>query len=177
MKLLLENWRGYMNESRGDLFYHFSNKKFEEFNLDNASDSAIWGKGVYLSDSPDDLSGWGKEDIGAGFLYKVRLNSDPDNIINITQPIPPETYKRIEKYIGRPLSDMTKEDGIFPFNVLDRKYGSVANAMQKMGFEVLKHPAPGAHKGSHYLVVKPSIIDIIQVIDTDKERSGDETPT
>ena len=54
------------------------------------------------------------------------------------------------------------EDGIFPFNTLDKKYGSVANAMREMGFEVLKHPSPGAHKGSHYLVVNPEVINILE---------------
>ena len=120
MKLLLENWRGYLKEDEGETFYHFSNKKFDEFNLDDASDSAIWGKGVYLSDNPDDLSGWGKEDRSHGFLYKVEIKTDQKNIIDMTQPITPETYERIEEHLGRPLADITKEDGIFPFNTLDK---------------------------------------------------------
>ena len=151
-----------MNENEGETFYHFSNEKFDKFSLDNTSDSAIWGNGIYLSDSPDDLSGWGKEDRHHGFLYKVAIESAPDNIIDITQPIPPEIYHRIEEYIGRPLADITKEDEIFPFNTLERKDGSVANAMRAMGFEVLKHPSPGAHKGNHYLVVNPSAINILE---------------
>ena len=162
MKLLLENWREYLKEDEGEIFYHFSNKKFDEFSLNDASDSAIWGKGVYLSDNPDDLSGWGKEDRNHGFLYKVEIKTDQKNIIDMTQPITPETYERIEEHLGRPLADITKEDGIFPFNTLDKKYGSVANAMREMGFEVLKHPSPGAHKGSHYLVVNPEVINILE---------------
>jgi hypothetical protein len=162
MKLLLENWREYINEDEGKTFYHFSNEKFDKFSLDKTSDSAIWGNGIYLSDSPDGLSGWGKEDRNHGFLYKVEIKTDPKNIIDMTQRIPPETYERFEEYIGRPLADITKEDGIFPFNTLDRKGGSVANAMRAMGFEVLKHPPPGAHKGNHYLVVNPSAINILE---------------
>jgi len=171
MKLLLENWRQYLNENEGERFYHFSNKSFDKFSLDNASDSAIWGKGVYLSDNPDDLSGWGKEGSRRGFLYEVEIETEPDNIIDITQRIPPETYEKIEQHIGRHLADITKEDGIFPFNALDRKYGSVASAMREMGFEVLKHPSPGAHKGNHYLVANPSVINILKVEEIN------ETPT
>jgi hypothetical protein len=163
MKKLLTEWRRYLNENEGGTFYHFSNKRFDKFSLDNASDSAIWGKGIYLSDSPDDLSGWGKESRQHGFLYEVEIETEKDNIIDITQPTPPETYKRIEQLLGRSLADLTKEDGIFPFNALDRKYGSVANAMLKMNFKVLKHPSPGGHKGNHYLVPNPLDIKILKV--------------
>ena len=165
MKLLLENWRQYLNVDEGERLYHFSNEKFDKFSLDSASDSAIWGKGVYLSDNPDDLSGWGKVNRSHGFLYKVVIKTDQKNIIDMTQPITSEIYERIEEHIGRPLADITKEDGLFPFNILDRKYGSVANAMRKMGFKALKHPPPGAHKGNHYLVPNPSDIEILKVED------------
>ena len=162
MKLLLEYWRGYLNEGEGETFYHFSNEKFDKFSLDKASDSAIWGRGIYLSDNASDLRGWGKEDRNHGFLYEVEIKTDQKNIIDMTQPIPPKTYERIEAYIGRSLSDKTKEDGIFPFYPLEKKAGSVANAMREMGFEVLKHHPPGSHKGNHYLVVTPSAIDILK---------------
>jgi len=165
MNILREYIRELLREKRNTAgtFYHFSNEKFDEFSLSNASDSAIWGKGIYLSDDPDDLSGWGKEDRNRGFLYTVEIKSDQKNIIDMTQPIPPEIYERIEAHLERPLSDITKEDGIFPFNTLDRKSGSVANAMREMGFEVLKHPPPGSHKGSHYLVTEPSVIGVLEV--------------
>ena len=145
------------------LLYHYSDKNFSRLDPSKGSPSAIWGSGVYLSDRKEGLEGWSEGGKKEGYLYTVRLKPSA-RMLDITKPIPPEIYERIEEHLGRPLPDITKEDGLFPFTTLDRKYGSVANAMRKIGFDVMRHRPPGTHPGNHYLVVNPRVLQIKDTI-------------
>lgn len=143
--------------------YHFSPARFEHFDMSKASPSAVWGPGVYLSEKKSGLEAWGSMHGGqSGFLYEVVVATSSDNVIDMTKPLPPAAYDKMEKALGRPLGASTKEDGLFPFLTLEKKYGTVAKALERMGFDVLIHTLNDA-QGRHYLVTNPHVLKIASV--------------
>ena len=84
MKLLLENWRKYLNEDEQlELFdgckpiiaYHASNEKFDKFDMSFANPDDHAGKGIYFSTDLEEYSEYDPySTIGNKYIYKVKLN-------------------------------------------------------------------------------------------------------
>lgn len=142
--------------------YHFSHTLFDHFDLAHSSPTAVWGPGVYLSARKSELSGWSKHPGSPGYLYEVLITTSPDRVSDITKPTTNEVYARIEQGLGRALPASTKDDGFFPFMTLERRYGTVADALRAFGFDVLIHQLNEGH-GKHYLVVRPEVLRIVSV--------------
>lgn len=142
--------------------YHFSIARFDHFDMTLASPTAVWGPGVYLSARKSKLSGWSKRPGTPGYLYEVLITTSPDRVVDMTKPIPSEVYARIEQALGRALPASTKGDGLFPFTTLEKRYGTVGDALRAFGFDVLIHELNDAH-GKHYLVLRPEALRIVSV--------------
>jgi hypothetical protein len=142
--------------------YHFSHTLFDHFDLAYSSPTAVWGPGVYLSARKSKLSGWSKHPGSPGYLYEVLITTAPDRVAEISKPTTNEVYARIERGLGRELPASTKESGAFPFIALEKRYGTVADALRAFGFDVLIHQLNDAH-GKHYLVLRPEVLRIVSV--------------
>jgi hypothetical protein len=155
--------------------YHFSDTLFDHFDLAHSSPTAVWGPGLYLSAKKSGLSGWSKRPGATGYLYEVLVTTSPDRVVDMTKPLPSEVYAQIEQALGRALPASTKDDGIFPFMTLERRYGTVADALRAIGFDVLIHELSDAH-GKHYLVVRPEAGRIVSVQSNGEVRVAEGIP-
>lgn len=150
--------------------YHYSESEFSEFSLKHASKTAIYGPGIYLSET-DKLSGWGKTRSKAGYLYTVSFSGE---VIDISKPAPDSAYDRIESVIGREIPP-EQRDGALPLMSLIRASGSVTEGIRDAGYDAVAHRAPGGPgiRGEiHYAVVNVKSLKIIKVDETMMESVG-----
>lgn len=139
-----------------ELLYHHSPLPFDKFEMSGSSSSAIWGAGIYLSDSPENLGGW-KQTGQNGFLYSVSFSGGSDRVLDITEPLSATNAKKIGDALGREIS---MYNGI-PFLSIEKRFGSMANALPKMGYDMMVHsPAAQSSANKHYLCVNPSTLHI-----------------
>jgi hypothetical protein len=138
--------------------YHHSPFLFDKFDMSLASQTAIWGKGIYLSDSPRNLGGW-KDQKGNGYIYEVDATTSTDKILNITEPLSNLDIDKVEFGIGRKL-----KEPIAPFLSIEKRFGTLTEFMIGMGYDILIHsPAAQSSAKYHYLCVNPSILRISNV--------------
>ena len=125
------------------IYYHSSKAEFDKFDINKSSDSAIHGKGLYFTEHPDE--NWGGYKNG--------------NHVPITRSYYLRAYNplTIREYPGKAeLTQLCKCVGVdpnrdtIPLIALDRKFGSLANAVKSCGFDALIHLGPANKK--HILV-------------------------
>ena len=121
---------------------HTTNSPWEVFDMDKARDSAVWGKGIYLSfDTP-----WkGEKNSNAMKLY-VKA----ENILDVTQPLTEEARAKLSAYAGR-------EVDAVPFFTMEKRNGSVTAGAKAAGFDGIIHNGPGG-TGKHLVVFDPTQI-------------------
>lgn len=149
--------------------YHYSEKLFTRFDTSKSSRSAVWGPGIYCTDVPgiSESKGWGKTRSPEGYLYTVVVHTTKDRVLDGTQPLPDWMVSKLETAVERSLPDRT-----IPFFAMERRFGSVAEALEPWGFDVFVHPPPGSHKGNHYVVTNPSLITIQSVAKIEKTKEA-----
>ena len=139
------------------VLYHHSPFLFQRFDMSKSSKSAIWGSGIYLSDSPIGLGGW-KSAGQKGYLYDVEFNGTTDKILDITMPLSENDTVRIAEILGRETVDS------IPIISLEKKFGSVAESLKSMGYDIMVHmPAAQSSAKRHYLCVNINVLNILNV--------------
>jgi hypothetical protein len=136
------------------------------FDLSKFSPTAVWGPGLYLTPDAEEAFKWGKTAAAARglptvYLNEVTVETPSSRYIDITQPVTEEIYLRLDEALGRHVS----RSGTFPFISFERRYGSVADGMRALGFDVLVHRL-NEGRPKHYLVARPEAIKQVSIQST-----------
>jgi len=127
-------------------FYHFTESSLEDlskFDLSKSQESSVLGKALYGFFDGGKWNPVGRK----GKLLKGYISGD---VIDLTQPITEENKSKIEKILGREIPN----DGTIPLLSLEKKYGSIANALKEAGFVSAIHEGPGK-SGKHIAIFEP----------------------
>ena len=115
---------------RPQVFLHTTRSNFDEFDLDKAKDSAVYGKGIYLS-MPDKSWNRMSNDITLHLYLKTK------NPLDITKPLDSIDMKRLSEYAGRNVETP-------PLMTMEKRHGSVINGASVAGYDSIIHVGPGA---------------------------------
>jgi len=159
--------------------YHGSAIDLRHVDIDLArmSETSVWGPGLYASADADEARRWGslaaaQRDEPAVYLHKLQIETTPDRYIGGAgaAPISDAAYGRLEAGLGRKI-DRT---GALPFVTLERRYGSVANGLRALGFDVFEHQLNQA-RPVHYLILNPAAAAVVGVETTPARVSPSKT--
>jgi hypothetical protein len=128
------------------------------FDLTKLSKSAVWGPGLYLTTDSDEALKWARtkaqeRKASRIYLHKVDVETTPKAYIDITKPLPGSFFDTMEEKLGRKFN----REGGFPFITFDLRFGSVADGMRALGFDVFAHKL-NEKSPLHYLVARPEAV-------------------
>lgn len=125
------------------IVYHTTDTPWTVFDSEKARDSAVWGKGIYLSTS--------------GKLWKEKNNSIVAPLflrsttpLDITKPQSQDSLRMLSAYAGRQVAAP-------PFIAMERRNGSVTAGAKAAGFDSIIHEGPGS-SGTHVVAFDPTQI-------------------
>lgn len=136
------------NHGRPRVYYHGTDKDFDEFSPEKSKSSVVWGKGVYATEVKESAAGWRRgEGQNTKPLY-IRSHNPMDIRSTMTQ-------KDINTFTNHgiaptSINDPSEKYHTFPLFKMERRHGSVSESASHMGYDSVLHHGPGVGE-SHIL--------------------------
>jgi hypothetical protein len=131
------------------IYYHSTKHKFDTFDINKSSPTAIYGPGLYFSEHDNEQ--WGKYKNIDGQEITKAYYLRAYNPLNIREYPGKNAITQICKCV-----DFDPDKDYIPFIRLEKKFGSFSNAAKQCGFDAIIHYGPGNKK--HILVYDNSQI-------------------
>jgi hypothetical protein len=123
---------------------HSTNTDFNEFDMDKASPTAIWGKGIYLSLDKK----W------TGLKFTKRYYVKCTDLLHLGEELDKSTLDKLSNYVGRSVDAV-------PLIALEKRGGgSVINGAVNAGFDGIVHMGPGT-SGTHLVILNANQLRLI----------------
>lgn len=127
---------------RPQVFSHTTSTDWDSFDMSKTRDSAVYGKGIYLSPNKQ----WESKD--STVVKKLYLKTNKP--LDLTGPMNAESTEMLSKYAGRPVEAA-------PLLTMEKRHGSVCAGAHAAGFDSILHMGPGS-TGKHIVAFHPSQI-------------------
>jgi hypothetical protein len=138
-------WRWFQNSAVTDdngrplVATHMTGEPWTVYDKSKARDSAVWGKGLYLSLENKWVSGAANNEMQ---LYIRSVNP-----LDITGPLEEKELETLSDYVGRKVD-------VVPLLTMEKRSGSVTQGASDAGFDGIIHLGPGS-TGRHIVVFTP----------------------
>lgn len=127
------------DHGRPRVYYHGTTKNFGEFDSNKSSSGAAFGSGIYATEDKSNAAGWA---IGEG-KHVMPIYIKSHNMLNLRSHMTKHDLDTFSAHDLGPIGkDKEEEYHYHRLLGMEKRYGSISNAANKMGYDSIQHFGP-----------------------------------